>query len=206
MRQVPHETAYPRVEILPGSHNWWARLKGTPAECIHVRTEAAWIATLLPDTLYLRGKRALCREPVRPEISLCRDCLLDTIVGQLSDFDGRMVAFEPDSEIFTQYFFVAAGDFQAAGLTSETVAALEKRLAQSGEICTECSLAATWLWMSREQVAGLDETEKIREAQGAWFCARHGAQKLAAAFEKIAEANIFYMNLPYGEAGAYVWI
>jgi hypothetical protein len=29
---------------------------------------------------------------------------------------------------------------------------------------------------------------------------------LLAAFERIAEANVFYMNLPYGEAGAYVWI
>jgi hypothetical protein len=204
--QVPHETAYPRVEILPGSRNWWARLKGTPAECVHVRTEAAWIATLLPDTLYLRGKRTLRREPVRPEISLCRDCLLDTIVGELSEFEGRVVAFEADPETFTQYFFVAEPDFQAAGLAPDTAAAIEMRLAQSSETCAECSLPATWLWMSREQAAGLDETKKIREAPGERFCPRHGAQKLAAAFEQIVDANIFYMNLPYGEAGAYVWI
>jgi hypothetical protein len=206
VQRVPHETAYPRVEILPGSRNWWARLKGTPAECVHVRTEVAWIATLLPDTLYLRGKRALRRKPVRPEISLCRDCLLDTIVDELSEFEGRVVAFEADPETFSQYFFVADQDFQASGLTPETAEAIGKRLSQSRETCAECSLSATWLWMSREQVAGLDETEKIRKARGEWFCARHGAHKLAAAFEQIAEANIFYMNLPYGEAGAYVWI
>ena len=58
MAQVPYETAYPRVEILPSSRNWWAKLKGTAAECIHTRDECAWIAALLPDTLYLRGKRA----------------------------------------------------------------------------------------------------------------------------------------------------
>ncbi len=23
---------------------------------------------------------------------------------------------------------------------------------------------------------------------------------------ELAEANVFYMNLPYGEAGAYLWI
>jgi len=164
------------------------------------------MATLLPDTLYLRGKRAQRRGTVRPEVTLCRDCLLDTIEGELAEFNGRVVAFEPDSEIFTQYFFVEASDFEAAGLAPETASAIEKRLAQTGESCAECSRRATWLWISREEVGSLDEVEKIHEAPGEWLCAEHGAQKLASAFEKIAEANVFYMNLPYGEAGAYVWI
>jgi hypothetical protein len=206
LAQVPYESAYPRVEILPSSHNWWAKLKGTAAECIHVREECAWIAALLPDTLYLRGKRAPGREPVRPEISLCRDCLLDTILDEMERFGGRVVAFEPNAEMFTQYFFIAARDFEAAGLTLETASAIEDRLAQTEETCAECSRPAAWLWMSREQVPGLDETDKIREAPGESFCSTHGARKLAAAFEKITEANVFYMNLPYGEAGAYVWI
>ena len=206
MARVPYETAYPRVEILPSSCNWWAKLKATPAECIHIRDESVWIAALLPDTLYLRGKRAQRREPVRPEISLCRDCLLDTILDELEKFSGRVVAFEPNSEIFTQYFFVARPDFEGAGVAPETASAIEQRLAQTGETCAECSQSATWLWMSREQVADLDETDKIRESPGEWSCSRHGARKLAAAFERIVEANVFYMNLPYGEAGAYLWI
>jgi len=164
------------------------------------------MATLLPDTLYLRGKRAHRRETVRPEVTLCRECLLDAIEGELAKYEGRLVAFEPDSEIFTQYFFVAASDFEAAGLAPETASAIEKRMAQTGESCAECSRLATWLWISRVEVASLDEVEKIREAHGEWLCAAHGAQKLASAFEKIAEASVFYMNLPYGEAGAYVWI
>jgi hypothetical protein len=206
LAQVPYETAYPRVEILPSSCNWWAKLKGTPAECIHIRDESVWIAALLPDTLYLRGKRAQRRQPVRPEISLCRDCLLDTILGELERFNGRVVAFEPNPEIFTQYFFVATLDFEAAGVAPETASAIEQRLAQTGETCAECSQSATWLWMSQEQVANLDETDKIRESPGEWFCVAHGARRLADAFERIAEANVFYMNLPYGEAGAYLWI
>jgi len=206
LARVPYETAYPRVEILPSSRNWWAKLKGTPAECIHIRDESVWIAALLPDTLYLRGKRAQRRQPVRPEISLCRDCLLDTILGELERFSGRVVAFEPNPEIFTQYFFVATPDFEATGVAPETASAIEQRLAQAGETCAECSRPATWLWMSREQVANLDETDKIRESPGEWFCATHGARRLADAFERIAEANVFYMNLPYGEAGAYLWI
>jgi len=200
------ETAYPQIDILPSSRNWWAWLKGTPAECVHVRTEPAWIATLLPDTLYLRGKRALRREPPRPEISLCRECLLETIAGDLQRFEGRMVAFEPDPEIFTQYFFVARPDFEAAGLAPETSAAIEARLAQTGVRCGECSRKATWLWIPREELASLDESDRIRTSPGEWFCAAHGARKLTDAFEKIPEANLFYMNLPYGEAGAYVWI
>lgn len=206
LTRIPLEDAYPRIEILPSSRNWWARLKGTPAECIHVNAESAWIVTLLPDTLYLRGKRAQRREAVRPEVSLCRECLLDTIGEELAAFDGRVVAFEPDPEVFTQYFFVAAPDFEAAGLAPETALAIKKRLAQTGESCAECSRPAAWLWMSREHVASLDEVESIREAPGEWYCADHGAQRLASAFEKIPRASVFYMNLPYGEAGAYVWI
>jgi hypothetical protein len=206
LARVPYEAAYPRIGILPSSRNWWAKLKGTPAECIHIRDESVWIAALLPDTLYLRGKRAQRREPVRPEISLCRDCLLDTILGELERFSGRVVAFEPNPEIFTQYFFVARPDFEAAGVAPETASAIEQRLAQTGETCAECSWPAIWLWMSREQVADLDETHKIRESPGEWFCAAHGARRLADAFERIAEANVFYMNLPYCEAGAYLWI
>ena len=48
--------------------------------------------------------------------------------------------------------------------------------------------------------------EQVAAAPGTAFCARHGARNLLAAFERIAEANVFYMNLPYGESGAYVWI
>src|ERR1700675_1443383 len=77
LARISHEAAYPEVEFLPSSRNWWAWLKGTPAECIHLNGETSWMATLLPDTLYLQGKRTARREPVRPEVSLCRACLRD---------------------------------------------------------------------------------------------------------------------------------
>ena len=48
--------------------------------------------------------------------------------------------------------------------------------------------------------------EQVAAAPGTAFCSRHGARNLLAAFERIKDANVFYMNLPYGEAGAYVWI
>jgi hypothetical protein len=206
LARISYEAAYPGIELSRRSRNWWAWLKGTPAECIHIDGGHHWMASLLPDTLYVRGKRAIKRFPARPEVSLCRDCLLNVAAGELQAYPGRVIAFEPDSESFTQYFFVAAPDFGAAGLRSEVSAALATRLAQSAEPCAECARPGTWLWFSRQELASLDEVERIREAPGEWFCSQHGAGMLCIAFKKIAEANVFYMNLPYGEAGAYVWI
>jgi hypothetical protein len=204
--RISYEEAYPGIEFLPRSRNWWAWLKGTPPECIHLGEECDWIATLLPDTLYLRGKRALRRDPVRPEVTLCRECLGVVVQQELESFPGRVVAFEPDAEMFTQYFFVAQLDFDAAGLMPDVSSAIVQRLNESDQTCAECGQPATWLWFSREQITSLDEVDKIAAAQGKSCCAKHGSRNLFAAFERMTDANIFYMNLPYGEAGAYVWI
>ena len=117
-----------------------------------------------------------------------------------------MVAFEPDPELFTQYFFVANPDFSPAGVAPEVAGAIEKRLAEGFGSCVRCRAAATWLWFPRDQVASLDEVEKISGRRRRTLCAAHGARKLCETFEAIPEANLFYVNLPYGEAGAYLWI
>ncbi len=200
------EAAYPGIEFSRRSRNWWSWLKGTPPECVHLENDAGWVATLLPDTLYLRGKRSVTRDLARPEVSLCRECLIDVVEPEFAAYSGRVVAFEADPEIFTQYFFVAAPDFERAGLKLEVGEAIQSRLEQTDQTCATCARPATWLWLSREQVGSLDETERIREAPGEWLCAEHGAQNLCRAFERISEVNLFYINLPYGEAGAYVWI
>lgn len=206
MQRVEYEQAYPQIQWLPRSRNWWAWLKGTPAECVHLEEDVKWMATLLPDTLYLRGKKAERRETVRPEVSLCRNCLEDVARGELAAYGGRVVAFEPDAAAFTQYFFVASNDFEAAGLTPETGQAIEKRLSDPAGACAECGMAATWLWFSKENVPSLDDVERIHSGAGEALCANHGAARMFAAFERMAEANVFYMNLPYAESGAYVWI
>jgi hypothetical protein len=199
-------TAYPTIEFSRRSRNWWSWLKGTPPECVHLEDNAGWAATLLPDTLYLQGKRSITRECPRPEVSLCRDCLIQVAEPELIAYPGRLLAFEPDPEVFTQYFFLSVPDFERAGLKPEVAQAIEHRLRQTPETCASCEQAATWLWFSREQVPSLDDVQRIREAPGEWLCARHGSQKLCRAFERIAEANVFYINLPFGESGAYVWI
>ena len=153
MARISYEAAYPGIDFLPRSRNWWAWLKGSPAECIHLDNHAEFVATVLPDTLYLRGKRAPRRDPARPEVTLCRACLRDMFTSEIAEYPGRVIAFEPDPEILTQYFFVAEADFEAAGLSPEVTAAIDKRLAQDLSRCVRCSQGARWLWFSREQVA-----------------------------------------------------
>jgi hypothetical protein len=198
--------AYPGIEFSRRSRNWWSWLKGTPPECIHLEDNAAWIATLVPDTLYLRGKRSYTRESPRPEVSLCRECLIDVVEPEFAAYKGQVVAFDPDPDTFTQYFFVAVSDFEAAGLKPEVAKAMEERLHQKEQTCAACARPANWLWFSHEHVPSLDEVERIRQAAGEWLCAEHGSQKLCRAFERISEANVFYINLPYADAGVYVWI
>ena len=206
MARLALDQAYPRISFRPRSLNWWARLMRWPAECIHLENGQAWMATFIPDTLYLRGKPAPRRNPARPEVSLCLDCLGTLLEPELAAHPGRVVAFEPDGESFTQYFFVGREDFAAAGLRPEVAAAIEKRVAQLGGSCSECGGPANWLWISRREVSSLDQTERIEQSPGAMYCAKHGAAKLREVLGAIDEANLFYVNTPYSDSGAYLWI
>ncbi len=206
MPRVTLEQAYPGITFRPRTRNWWAWLTRVPPECVHLETEQGWMAALVPDTLYLRGKAAPRSLTQRPEVSLCRACLVGVLEAELAAYAGRVVAFEPDLDSFSQYFFVAGPDFDAAGLLPEVAVAIEQRLRQPNEPCGECSRPATWVWLSREEVASLDEIGAITAAPGRRLCPAHGAATLCRALKLSAEANLFYVNLPYGEAGAYVWI
>jgi hypothetical protein len=206
MARIPLERAYPALAFRRRSRNWWAKLTGAPAECMHLDEPQPWMAMLLPDTLYVRGKAVLQRRPARPEASLCRDCLVSVVEPDLKAYHGRVVVFEPDAEMLSQYFFIATTDFEASGLQPAVSAAIEHRLARQLGACELCSRPATWQWIPREQVASLDDVGHISGAAGHNLCAGHGAARFCKALEAMAEANIFYMNLPYGNSGAYVWI
>jgi hypothetical protein len=204
--RAKYEDAYPGLRLLPSSRNLWARLKGVPAECQHLDHETQWIASLVPDTLYLRGKGFVRREPVRPEVTMCRDCLLGVLQRELSNFEGRVMAFEPDPAAFTQYFFVGPHDFDAAGLTPELQSAIRMHLESSLGTCELCSTPATWHWFSREAAPDLADASAIWGTPGLRLCRPHGTRRLIETFEKMPEANIYYMNLPYGDSGVYLWI
>jgi hypothetical protein len=204
--RITLEEAYPRIAFRPRTRNWWARLTRVPPECVHLETEHSWMATLIPDTLYLRGKAHRLAESSRPEVSLCRRCLADVLEAELASYTGRVIAFEPDAASVSQCFFLAAADFEAAGLKPEVAGAIERRLAQLDGACGQCSAPATWLWCSQQEVASLDDIGSIAAAPGSRFCPAHGAATFCSALQAMNEANLFYINVPYGEAGAYVWI
>jgi hypothetical protein len=200
------EQAYPEIRFRWRSRNWWARLMRMPAECEHLENDGAWMATFIPDTLYLRGKASHRRRPVRPEVSLCLACLRQQMEKDLPAFEGRVVAFEPDNAEVTQYFYVGTDEFSAAGLQPEVAAAISRRLEQQMGSCERCERPATWLWFSREEVPSLDEVGLIAMARAEALCSHHGPEKLFQSFARSREANLFYVNVPYGGSGAYVWI
>ena len=137
--------AYSGVQFRPRSRNGWAWLQGTPAEGVHGEHETVWRATLLPDTLYMRGKRREQRIPARPEVSLCRACLREVMARDPRAYSGRVVAFEPDADVFTQCFFVAAPDFEQAGL-APGVHALH---ANGRRLCFLAHRSQTWTRQNR---------------------------------------------------------
>ncbi len=206
MGRLQFEIAYPGVAFRPRTRNWWARLTRVPAECVHLEFETDWMASLVPDVVYLRGKGRRQRELHRPEVSLCRACFVAVLRPELEGFTGRMVAFEPDGETFSQYFFLAREDFIAAGLKDEVSGAIEQRLAEAAGECETCAQPARWLWLSRSEVPSLDEASLIASAPGCKLCPAHGAAVLCEGLARLPEANLLYVNVPYGNAGAYVWI
>jgi hypothetical protein len=198
--------AFPGIEFRPRTLNLLAWLVRALPECRHLETDHSWAAIIHPDLLYLRGQPVCVREMPRPEVSLCRLCARRFLEQELAQYGGRAVAFEPDAQVVTQYFFVAREDFQAAGLLPELSDALERRLARLNGECELCSRPARWLWFSRHEVQSLDDAGSVSAARGQQFCAEHGAETLCAALQKIEQVNLLYVNIPYREAGAYVWI
>lgn len=208
MPRLPTRQAYPDLSFRWRTANWLSRLIRMPAECIHLESHSPWMATFLPDNLFLRGKNVKLRDPRRPEVSLCRECFRKVFEKEASAYAGRVVAFEPDPESVTQYFFVAAPDLERAGVEPALIDALGARLAQDtpAPSCQDCPRPATWLWFSRSRVSNLDASEQVRSAAPEHFCPMHGAQTASGALTSLEHANLFYVNAPYGEGGAYLWI
>jgi len=207
-RRAALEQAYPGITFRPHTHGLLARFARAPAECIHLETEHDWMAALLPDAAYLKGKPVPQRTPARPEVSLCRACLPLALAPELETYAGRAIVFEPDPETVTQYFFVASDHFERAYLQPDVADALKKRLAGlDGAKCVQdgCGRRATQLCFARREVASLDESALMAAAPGETLCAPHGARRMLDWLASIEKVNLEYVNAPYGEAGAYVW-
>jgi hypothetical protein len=209
MSRLTIQQGYPEISFRWRTANWLSRLIRMPAECVHLESHSPWMATFLPDNLFLRGKNVKLRDRRRPEVSLCRDCFAKVFEKEDALYAGRVVAFEPDPESVTQFFFVAALDFDAAGVEPALSQAVVARLARDVEeskSCQDCERPATWLWFPRGRVPNLDAADLIREVAGEHFCAVHGAQTVCRALTSLEHVNLFYVNAPYGDGGAYLWI
>jgi hypothetical protein len=209
MPRLSAQQAYPDLSFRWRTANWFSRFIRMPAECIHLETKSSWMATFLPDNLFLQGKSVKLRDPRRPEISLCRECFAKVFESEASLYTGRVLAFEPDPHSVTQYFFVAAPDFDAAGVEPALAQAVEARLSLSAEetkSCQDCERPATWLWFSRGRVPNLDASDQVRAVAAEHFCANHGARAVCRALTSLERVNLFYVNTPYGEGGAFLWI
>src|SRR3989338_3641541 len=92
----------PYSEIPLAPRPWWRRLLGGGAlACSHAATIA-----LLPDEAPLRnGRRAAVRQPPRPPIRVCVECLLALLEPELKAPERRVVAFEPGAEGVAGYRF-----------------------------------------------------------------------------------------------------
>ena len=55
-------------------------------------------------------------------------------------------------------------------------------------------------------VESLDQVDRIAQSPGQLLCATHGTDRLCRALGALPDANLFYLNAPYGDSGAYVWI
>src|SRR5258708_32313886 len=157
MARLSVDQAYPGISIRPRSRSLLARLMRWPAECIHLENGHHWMATFIPDTVYSGGKARLGRNPARPEVSVCLDCLTGLLEPELAAWPSRVVAFEPDGETFTQYFYLGRDDFAAAGLRSEVAAAILTRLEELDGEGSGCGEPATVLWTSGGDACGLHQ-------------------------------------------------
>ncbi len=200
--RYPHSAAQPQLVGLakgfcpPNAFTWNMTRTGS--------------ATLLPDTLYLRGKRVV-QSRASPARNRSVPHLLDEYLvrrtRRISAASSSPSSPTPRS-CHAIFFRRAKRISQPAGLAPDVAAAIEKRLAR--RIWRVCTMFDRWQlgFGCRETKwqASMKSNRSATRPGRASLCAAHGAAKLCEAFEDIPEANLFYMNLPYGEAGAYLWI
>jgi hypothetical protein len=199
----PVEQAYPTL-LFRRTGSIWERFS-TP-KCVHAENEDGWIACISPDTFIKHGRLTKLSETARPEVALCRSCLITLLNAELPRFQGRVVALEPHMEQMQQYVFTALSDMADGEFEPEIISAITRRLEDISGECDSCDQDAKWLWLSSRDVIDQQDLEGISNAKGVLLCSRHGSLTLRGALERIPKADMEYLNLPYSEAGFYIWL
>ena len=135
---------YSGIPLQP--RTWWRRLVGGGAlACAHAATIA-----LLPDEAPLRnGRRAAVRQPPRPAIRVCVECLLALLEPELKAPARRVVAFEPGAEGVTGYRFLEQDHLGDSGLEAEDVIHCQSLVAEPLGGCQQCGQPAVHLLLKR---------------------------------------------------------
>ncbi len=119
--------ALPSTGSLPGGI-YFAQIVGAadplPAECIHLENGHHWM--YVHSGYAVSSRQASTREPVRPEVSVCFDCLAGLLEAEAGPCPSPRGAFRRRRDVHA-IFFLGKEDFSAAGLRSEVAAAILTR-------------------------------------------------------------------------------
>lgn len=191
--------AYAGIPLrLPGP--WWRRwLSAAALSCLHSGT-----IQLDPDRIQLRTGAMAVRQPSRPPITVCADCLLRLLEPELRTSDRRVIAFEP-AEGLTTYTFLEQDHLGDAPLSGEDVIHCQSLVAEPLGGCQKCGHPAVLLLVKR---GSMTERGKLASFRGGkeYYCAAHGSERLLGLLRErlVGNAPVKYFNFPYGERGVYI--
>lgn len=196
---------YSRIPLQPPP--WWQRLFSHPAPaCVHARIERAGAIALHPDQVRLRnGGQATVRQPPRPAITVCPDCLLTLLEPEITGGNRRIIAFEPSKEGVAAYAFIEQQHLGDSGLRAEDVIHCQSLVAEPLGGCQKCGQPALLLMVKRGLTTQRGQLASFRGGKE-YYCLAHGSDRLLGLLrERLPKRTpIHHFNFPYGERGVYL--
>ncbi|MBI4466257.1 MAG: hypothetical protein HY656_02365 [Acidobacteria bacterium] len=183
---------------------WWKRLLWRPSPaCAHADALAAIV--LNPDWVRLRnGAQAAVRQPPRPSITVCPECLLQLLEPELTAPNRRVVAFEPAKEGLSALAFIEQDHLGDSGLPAEDLIHCQSLVAEPLGGCQKCGQPAMHLLVKRSSTSEKGKLVTFRGGKE-YYCPAHGAERLLGLLrERLPQRPVGCINFPYGERGLYI--
>lgn len=184
---------------------WWRRLFSRRAiACAHVAGAA--VINLVPDQVRLRnGTHTAVRQPPRPTIHVCPDCLLTLLEQELKGAERRIIAFEPAKEGLAEFRFLEQDHLGDSGLGAEDLIHSQSLVAEPLGGCQKCGQPA---WVLLVKRSATTEPGRLASFRGGkeYYCTGHGSERLLGLLrERLPrDRGVRYFNFPYGERGVYI--
>ena len=202
--KIAPASAYAAIPLQPPPP-WWQRLFSKPTlVCVHAGSAGA--VALQPDQVRLRNAvHTAVRQPPRPAITVCPDCLLVLLERELKSAERRIIAFEPSQEGIAAYAFIEQEHLGDSGLPAEDLIHCQSLVAEPLGGCQKCGHPAQFLLVKRSTIT---ESGKLISFRGGkeYYCPAHGAERLLGLLrERLPKRSpVEYFNFPYGERGLYI--